>query len=89
MLQLRNPSCRRWLKRTTYSVGFSPAYTSMKNWRRTGYSRAAPHGNPSCQGKIPYRGPIAPRGKNIPNIKLDLTADEHLAPGAAPDLSPL
>ena len=35
--------------------------------------------NPSCQGKIPYRGPIAPRGKNIPNIKLDLTADEHLA----------
>lgn len=38
-----------------------------------------PRGNPSCQGKIPYRGPIAPRGKNIPNIKLDLTADEHLA----------
>ena len=38
-----------------------------------------PRGNPSCRGKIPYRGPIAPRGKNIPNIKLDLTADEHLA----------
>ena len=37
-----------------------------------------PHGNLSCQGKIPYRGPIAPRGKSIPNIKLDLTADEHL-----------
>ena len=40
---------------------------------------ANPRGNPSCQGKIPYRGPIAPRGKNSPNIKLDLTADEHLA----------
>lgn len=38
-----------------------------------------PRGNPSCKGKIPYRGPIAPRGRNIPNIKLDLTADEHLA----------
>ena len=38
-----------------------------------------PRGNLSCQGKIPYRGPIAPRGKNIPNIKLDLTADEHVA----------
>ena len=36
-------------------------------------------GNPSCQGKIPYRGPIAPRGRNNPNITLDLTADEHLA----------
>lgn len=40
---------------------------------------ANPRGNLSCKGKIPYRGPIAPRGQNIPNIKLDLTADEHLA----------
>ena len=39
---------------------------------------ANPRGNPSCRGKIPYRGPITPRGKSIPNIKLDLTADEHL-----------
>ena len=47
-------------------------------------------GNPSCQGKIPYRGPIAPGGKNIPNIKLDLTADEHvvLAPVRLPIFHP-
>ncbi len=38
-----------------------------------------PRGNRSCQGKIPYRGPIAPRGRVLPNIKLDMTADEHLA----------
>ena len=37
-----------------------------------------PRGNWSCRVKIPYRGPIAPRGKSIPNIKLDLTADERL-----------
>ena len=51
---------------------------------------ANPRGNPSCQGKIPYRGPIAPRGKNIPNIKLDLTADEHvvLAPVRLPIFHP-
>ena len=49
-----------------------------------------PRGNPSCQGKIPYRGPIAPRGRSIPNIKLDLTADEHvvLAPVRLPIFHP-
>lgn len=35
-----------------------------------------PRGNPSCQGKISYRGPISPR--DMPRIKLDLTADECL-----------
>jgi predicted nucleotidyltransferase component of viral defense system len=29
-----------------------------------------------CQGKIGYQGPVSPRGKNMPRIKLDLTADE-------------
>ena len=37
-----------------------------------------PRGNWSCRVKVPYRGPIAPRGRSIPNIKLDLTADERL-----------
>lgn len=29
-----------------------------------------PRGNPSCRGKIPYRGPISPRGNNIPTSNL-------------------
>lgn len=37
-----------------------------------------PRGQPSCQGKIAYRGPVSPAGKNIPRIKLDLTADERV-----------
>ena len=39
---------------------------------------ANPRGNPSCQGKLSYRGPIAPRSGGLPRVKLDLTADEHL-----------
>lgn len=35
-----------------------------------------PRGNPSCLGKLSYRGPISPR--SLPRIKLDLTADERL-----------
>lgn len=31
-----------------------------------------------CEGRIGYRGPIAPRGTDIPRIKLDLTVDEIL-----------
>ena len=31
-----------------------------------------------CEGRIGYRGPIAPRGTDIPRVKLDLTADEIL-----------
>lgn len=42
-----------------------------------------PRGNPSCQGKISYRGPVSPRGKNLPRIKLDLTADERVVLPAA------
>jgi nucleotidyltransferase AbiEii toxin of type IV toxin-antitoxin system/WYL domain-containing protein len=37
-----------------------------------------PRGALSCQGTLAYRGPVSPRGKNIPRIKLDLTADELL-----------
>ena len=33
-------------------------------------------GRPTTQGRIAYRGPIAPRGGDLPRIKLDLTADE-------------
>lgn len=36
-----------------------------------------PRGTASCQGKLSYRGPIAPR-TNLPRIKLDLTPDELL-----------
>ena len=35
-----------------------------------------PRGTISCQGKISYRGPISSR--DLPRIKLDLTADERL-----------
>lgn len=37
-----------------------------------------PRGSISCEGAIAYRGPVSPRGKNIPRIKLDLTADERI-----------
>ncbi len=33
-------------------------------------------GGRCCEGRIGYRGPIAPRGGDLPRIKLDLTADE-------------
>ena len=36
-------------------------------------------GKAACQGRIYYRGPIAPRGGDLPRIKLDLTTDELLA----------
>ena len=37
-----------------------------------------PRGNPSCQGKLSYRGPVSPRSGDLPRLKLDLTADEVL-----------
>ena len=37
-----------------------------------------PRGTVSCQGKLSYRGPIAPHSGGLPRIKLDLTADELL-----------
>ena len=37
-----------------------------------------PRGSVSCQGKLSYRGPIAPRSGGLPRIKLDLTPDELL-----------
>lgn len=35
-----------------------------------------PHGHKCCQGRIGYQGPVSPPGRNMPRIKLDLTADE-------------
>ena len=35
-------------------------------------------GGRCCEARIGYRGPIAPRGGDLPRIKLDLTADELL-----------
>ena len=35
-------------------------------------------GGKCCEARIGYRGPIAPRGGDLPRIKLDLTADEIL-----------
>ncbi len=37
-----------------------------------------PRGNPSCQGRLSYRGPVSPRSGGLPRVKLDLTADERL-----------
>jgi predicted nucleotidyltransferase component of viral defense system len=49
-----------------------------------------PRGTTSCQGRIGYQGPVSPRGKNMPRIKLDLTADERivLAPVQSPVFHP-
>lgn len=35
-------------------------------------------GGRAGEGRITYRGPIAPRGGSLPRIKLDLTADERV-----------
>ena len=37
-----------------------------------------PRGTLSCQGRIGYQGPVSPRGRSMPRIKLDLTADERV-----------
>jgi len=37
-----------------------------------------PRGRPAGQGRISYRGPIAPTSGDLPRIKLDLTVDEVL-----------
>ena len=36
-----------------------------------------PRGQPNCQGKIAYRGPVSPTSGGWPKIKLDLTADKR------------
>jgi hypothetical protein len=36
-------------------------------------------GGRAGEGRIAYRGPIAPRGGDLPRLKLDLTADGHVA----------
>lgn len=46
-----------------------------------------PRGGRSCQGRIGYQGPVSPRGKNMPRVKLDLTADERVV--LPPALSPV
>ena len=39
-----------------------------------------PRGVDACQGRVYYRGPVTPAGKQaMPRIKLDLTTDETLA----------
>jgi predicted nucleotidyltransferase component of viral defense system len=45
---------------------------------------------PAAQGRLSYRGPIAPSSGDLPRIKLDLTADEvlALAPVERPVLHP-
>ncbi len=35
-------------------------------------------GTVSCQGKLSYRGPLAPKSGSLPRIKVDLTPDELL-----------
>lgn len=39
-----------------------------------------PRGNPACQGKLSYRGPVSPNVAVVrwPRIKLDLSADERI-----------
>ena len=49
-----------------------------------------PRGSISCQGKLPYLGPVSPRSGGMPRIKLDLTCDERvvLAPVKRPVFHP-
>lgn len=49
-----------------------------------------PRGNPSCQGKLSYRGPVSSNTGGLPRIKLDLSADERivLAPVQVPLFHP-
>ena len=49
-----------------------------------------PRGKKSCQGRIGYQGPVSPRGKSIPRVKLHLTADERvvLPPVSSPVFHP-
>jgi len=49
-----------------------------------------PRGNPNCQGKISYRGPVSSTTGGLPRVKLDLTADERLvlAPVRVPIFHP-
>ncbi|TJW39331.1 MAG: WYL domain-containing protein, partial [Mesorhizobium sp.] len=49
-----------------------------------------PRGNPSCQGKLSYRGPVSSNTGGLPRVKLDLTADERvvLAPVRVPIFHP-
>lgn len=49
-----------------------------------------PRGNPGCQGRLSYRGPVSPSAGGVPRIKLDLSADERLvlAPVRTPILHP-
>jgi predicted nucleotidyltransferase component of viral defense system len=35
-------------------------------------------GGRAGEGRLAYRGPIAPRGGDLPRIRIDLTADEHV-----------
>ncbi len=51
---------------------------------------ANPRGNPSCQGKLSYRGPVSSSSGGLPRVKLDLTADERivLAPVRVPIFHP-
>jgi predicted nucleotidyltransferase component of viral defense system len=51
---------------------------------------ANPRGNPSCQGKLSYRGPVSSSSGGLPRVKLDLTADERivLAPVRTPIFHP-
>src|SRR6266446_6943767 len=37
-----------------------------------------PRGHVAGHGRVAYRGPIAPKGGDLPRIRLDLTADEVL-----------
>ena len=36
----------------------------------------SPNGRLNSQVRVGYQGPVSPRGRNVPRIKLDLTADE-------------
>jgi hypothetical protein len=38
-------------------------------------------GKPAGEGRLSYRGPIAPRGGDLPRIQIDLTADTGTAAG--------
>jgi predicted nucleotidyltransferase component of viral defense system len=59
-----------WLYEET-GIEIPPDKLHFEVWDTTRGSRAG-------EGRVSYRGPIAPNNKDLPRIKLDLTADEKL-----------
>lgn len=78
-LQERFRAIGAWLYDAT-GIELPPGLLRFQVWDNARGRRAG-------EGRLAYRGPIAPRGGDLPRIKLDLTADEALV--LPPDTMPI